>query len=304
MNIGLRIDVDTFRGTKVGVPNLCRLLATHSMKASFFFSVGPDNMGRHLWRLLRPTFLWKMLRTRAASLYGWDILLRGTFWPGPVIGDRLGFIIRSTFDAGHDVGLHAWDHRAWQAHMDVMDEDALYGELKKGYDSLTAIMGRPPTCSAVPGWKCNEVVLLAKSRLPFDYNSDCRGQSIFRPIAGGRELLQPQVPVTLPTYDEVVGRDGVTDSNYNDYMLGLLDPAKLNVLTVHAEVEGIACLEMFEQFVGRAREKGFSFVSLKTLLEEYPQSDPVAIVAKEIPGRQGWVCCQSELSGSVVSLRT
>jgi len=292
MKAGLRIDVDTFRGTKYGVPNLCELLAANSIEGSFFFSVGPDNMGRHLWRLLRPTFLWKMLRTRAASLYGWDILLMGTFWPGPVIGERLGDIIRSTFDAGHEVGLHAWDHHGWQAHIDEMNADDIYDELKKGYDLLTKILGNPPICSAVPGWKCNEAVLLAKNRFPFQYNSDCRGESIFRPFVG-KELLQPQIPVTLPTYDEIVGRNGVADDNYNQRILSLLDPERLNVLTIHAEVEGIACLKMFKEFLQMARARGVSFVPLGSILEEEIMCDRSEIVSQEITGREGWVCCQS-----------
>ncbi len=295
MKIGLRVDVDTFRGTKIGVPNIGQLLADHQIKASFFFSVGPDNMGRHLWRLLRPAFLLKMLRTRAPSLYGWDILLKGTFWPGPIIGERLGTLIRSTSDAGHEVGLHAWDHYTWQTYIDKMNSNAIKDSLEKGVETLTKILGRTPTCSAVPGWKCNDKVLLAKSKFPFDYNSDCRGQTIFRPIVQGSVLDQPQIPVTLPTYDEAAGRNGISDCNYNDYIFSLLEPAKLNVLTIHAEVEGIAYLEMFEQFVNMAISRDVSFVPLGVLLREYHPTEPTAVIKKEIPGREGWVSCQAAL---------
>jgi len=296
MRIGLRIDVDTFRGTRVGVPNLCRLLEKHSIKASFFFSVGPDNMGRHLWRLLRPAFLKKMLRTKAANLYGWDILLKGTFWPGPLIGKNLGKIIRETADAGHEVGLHAWDHHAWQAHIDDMDSEAIYNWLNKGVTLLTQILGKPPDCSAAPGWKCNELVLEQKCKFRFHYNSDCRGESVFYPVINNIELLQPQVPVTLPTYDELVGRNGITNDNYNDYLLSLMIPDRLNVLTIHAEAEGLACEKLFGDFLRKANTKDILFVPLGCLLAYHPPEKRAKIIAREIPGREGWVCCQSNLS--------
>jgi len=266
MKIGLRVDVDTFRGTRAGVPNLCKIFADHRIRAAFFFSVGPDNMGRHLWRLFKPAFFSKMLRSRAGKLYGWDILFRGTIWPGPIIGKKCGQIIRASAREGHETGLHAWDHQKWQARIDKMDSGAIRMELARGFEMLSEIIGAPPTCSAVPGWKCTGEVLVEKQKFPFVYNSDCRGYSVFAPVVDGRRLNQPQVPVTLPTYDEAVGRDGITSESFGDYVISQLRPDKLNVLTIHAEVEGIAAKDEFVKFIKKALALGHEFCPLGSLV--------------------------------------
>ena len=293
IKIGLRIDVDTFRGTRFGVPRLGKLLAEFGITASFFFSVGPDNMGRHLWRLFRPTFLKKMLRSKAAKLYGWDILLKGVFWPGPMIGEKLSHLIRATADEGHEIGFHAWDHYAWQMHLHNMNREVIHDIFKKGAAALTTILDRPPSCSAVPGWKCNDQVLKEEATFPFTYNSDCRGKSIFFPLVNGVTLSQPQVPVTLPTYDEVIGRNGIENRNYNGYILSLLKPDRLNVLAIHADVEGMICLNLFEQFLSQAQSEGATFSPLGGLLTDASQFEFSNMVPKIIPGREGWVSCQA-----------
>jgi undecaprenyl phosphate-alpha-L-ara4FN deformylase len=293
ITVGLRVDVDTLRGTREGVVKLLELFDKYSIQASFFCCVGPDNMGRHLWRLLRPAFLKKMLRSKAASLYGWDILLQGTFWPGTIIGRKLAPIIKATADAGHEIGLHAWDHHAWQMQLEAWDREHIHEAIAKGVEGLTDILGTPPTCSAVAGWKCNEAVLLEKEKFPFTYNSDGRGDAIFRPVVRGK-ICAPQIPVTLPTYDEIIGQRGITNANYNAHLLSLLRPNALNVLTIHAEVEGIICADLFEQFLQQAQQRQVRFVPLVQLLPEQREQIPVGkIELQEIVGREGWVCVQA-----------
>ncbi|MBN2163862.1 MAG: 4-deoxy-4-formamido-L-arabinose-phosphoundecaprenol deformylase [Pontiellaceae bacterium] len=290
--LGLRIDVDTYRGTRLGVPALCDTLKKHDVKGTFFFSVGPDNMGRHLWRLLKPDFFIKMLRSNAASLYGWDILLRGTFFPGPIIGKKCAEEIRRAGNEGHEIGLHAWDHHAWQAKIDRLDGEALHRHIDQGFQLLREICGKDPVCSAAPGWKANEETLLQKEHFPFAYNSDCRGDSIFMPSIGGKILTKPQIPVTLPTYDEAIGRDGITNENYNEHILSLIRPDRLNVLTIHAEVEGIVCNTMFDDFLAKAAEQNIEIVPCGQLIEPSLPVPEGKVIQREIPGREGWLAHQ------------
>ncbi len=293
IDVGLRVDVDTFRGTRDGVPRLLELLEKHGVTATFFFSVGPDNMGRHLWRLLKPKFLIKMLRSNAASLYGWDILLAGTAWPGRQIGRHLGSKMRETDQCAHEIGLHAWDHHGWQAHTEHWTHKELVEQIRLGLDCLNDILGRAVDCSAAAGWRADQRVVDAKESFGFRYNSDCRGKGAFRPIRSDGLPGTPQIPVNLPTFDEVAGKE-ITPDNFNDFILTRMTASPTdNVYTIHAEVEGIVMADQFDALLSRAREQGIRFCPLRELLPAQKSDLPEGrLIRGLLEGREGWIGCK------------
>src|SRR3970040_2996449 len=99
MNVALKIDVDTYGGTRDGVPRLIAVLKQHGAGATFLFSLGPDHTGRAIKRAFRPGFMKKVSRTSVLEHYGLRTLLYGTLLPGPDIGKRCAEIMRGTRDA-------------------------------------------------------------------------------------------------------------------------------------------------------------------------------------------------------------
>ncbi len=287
MKLGLRIDVDTFRGTRDGVPRLLRILDERDIRATFFLTVGPDNMGRHLRRLVRPSFLWKMLRSDAAGIYGWDILLRGTLWPGPVIHESLGDRLRAIADAGHEIGMHAWDHHRWQVAAHRLPTEVVRNEVRRAHEAIAETVGVPPTCTAAPGWRCTPALLALREGFGYRYASDCRGRGAFQPPHG-----PPQIAVNLPTWDEAVGHAGIDDSNFNAHVIAGMNRDDLDVLTVHAESEGGPKAALFEDFLDRLVAEGGEACTLGELVPGNPPS--AGIGRGTVAGREGWVAVRED----------
>ena len=191
------------------------------------------------------------------------------------------------------MGLHAWDHFTWQAKIDRFTPAQMHTQMQRGFDKLTELLGEAPTCSAAAGWRCNEQALLMKERYGFTYNSDCRGHSVFIPSVAGAQLTV-QIPVTLPTYDEIIGAHGVTEANYSNTILTLCKPNQLNVYTIHAEVEGISHLQKFEQMLVMARDYNIKFQPLGELIPQGGTGSlPVCqVLCQDLPGREGWLATQ------------
>lgn len=294
--LALKIDVDTLRGTREGVPRLVETLQRHGADATFLFSLGPDHTGRALKRIFRPGFLKKVRRTKVTAHYGLTTLLYGTLLPGPDIGLRCADILRSVRDAGFEVGIHCWDHVKWQDGVATAEGAWTEKELTQAVQRFTQIFGEAPKTHGAAGWQMNRHAYRLEQRLGFDYASDGRGSSPFLPVVDGEPVRCPQLPTTLPTLDELLGVDDLDEGNVSRHLLDLTQrpPRQGHVFTLHAELEGGKLLPVFEQLLVGWLAQGYELVSTRRM---YESLNNVAlphhsVLMDEIAGRSGVLAVQ------------
>ncbi|HLO25449.1 MAG TPA: 4-deoxy-4-formamido-L-arabinose-phosphoundecaprenol deformylase [Geobacteraceae bacterium] len=295
--IALKVDVDTYVGTREGVPRLLEILDRFGVKATFYFSMGPDNSGKAIRRIFtRKGFLKKMLRTRAPSVYGLRTLLYGTLLPAPMIASSFPDILRRTEALGHETGIHCWDHVKWHDYLPWLPKPITALELGRASALFEEIFGHRTRTTAAPGWTVSPDSLEIQDAMNLDYCSDSRGMTPFFPIMDGRRFRTLQIPTTWPTMDELLGEGGITTENVNDYYLTLLRPG-LNVHTIHAELEGKAVAPLFTDLLERLVEREARFMTLAEAAGQFGSNAPDSPLAMgEIAGRAGRVAIQGNLS--------
>lgn len=292
MKLALKIDAATFRGTLVDVPRLVEVLRQAQAQATFFFNLGPDRSGRMPGRLLAES------RPGATSLsrHGLATLLYGTLLPAPDVGRRCADILRGVREAGFDTGVLAWDRAEWQSQSAQAGAAWTERRMRRAVARYEKIFGEAPKAHAAPGWQTNPHALRLTQRLGYGFASDGRGTHPFVPVWNAEITLCPQLPTTLPTLDELLGRNGCDAGNLHEHLLALTAqaPATGHVFTLQADLGGRVLLPVVEKLIEGWQRQGYEVVSLSGLFESIDASrlPRHEIADGEVPGRRGSLMLQ------------
>ncbi len=275
MRLALKIDVDTFLGTKNGVPRLRQILGRLGVEASFFFSLGEDQMGRSIFRIFQSGFLKKCVSSGVARNYPLRSLMYGLLLPAPVIYKRCASAIRVVAEDGFECGVHCWNHYQWQNFLSKMSAKEVAENFDKSRAILSDITGFSVDSCASAGWQVSVDYLNLEDSRRLLYASDCRGKAPFLPKFGGRVFKTLQIPTTLPTLDEILCQCDIGD--VADLLEARICSADTSVMTIHAELEGGDYKDWFEKFLLRLKSKGVEFISLRDYARELLKGDSLPV---------------------------
>jgi undecaprenyl phosphate-alpha-L-ara4FN deformylase len=293
LRVALKVDCDTYVGTREGIPRLLELFAKKGIRATFFFTFGPDRSGRAAKRFFtQKGYFQKMFRSGAGSLYGFRTALYGTLLPAPVIGERCAREMASVASAGHDTGVHAWDHVGWHDGLPKWSVERVRSEAGLAHAAYERVLGRQANAAAAAGWTVTEASLAQEAERGLLYTSNTRAGAPFFPEIAGRAGATLEIPTTLPTLDDTLAWEGLRDDEAQRALFRAA-PRGTEVHTIHTEVEGCSKLPLFAEILADWKAAGVRFVTLEEIARETlacREAIPVRPVLRTtLPGRAGSV---------------
>jgi peptidoglycan/xylan/chitin deacetylase (PgdA/CDA1 family) len=240
MRVALRVEVNSLRGLRQGVPNLMRLFSEFQVRASFFFPLGHDLAGRHL------STAWRDRR-----LLGLSALAYGTLLPAPSLGKEGAELMAAARANGHEVGLFGLSPLPWARRLAHADASWVRQQCDRMWSSYLAFDGVTPSALATPGWQVNPTLFESLSERRFRYSSLSRGKFPYYPVLQGARSSIPEIPTTLPTVDELLQLPGISTDNVHEYLYAEsrhLLPAG-HVFAASAEHEGLQRLPLMEKLL-------------------------------------------------------
>jgi len=233
----LRIDLESDKGIKEGVPKILALLEKYNIKASFYISIGGES---NLFELLR--YRKKLPGKRKISVFSKGEILRMVFLPRDFVTKNQKILKRILYE-GHELGIHGWKHREWTRGLEKLNVRKIVGRAIRKYIKL---FGGKPQSFCAPAFRTNEEVAKVLSSEGIKVISDFRGETPKR--VGG--LVN--VPITLlgkgntPIIEYYVG-EGYSDEEIFEKIVSDIKKKNYASMYVHGLFECREKIELLER---------------------------------------------------------
>jgi undecaprenyl phosphate-alpha-L-ara4FN deformylase len=227
---GLRIDIDCVRDAEM-LPVLLDMLNGHGIKATFFVSTGPDNIARNIKNCLNPL---NLIRKKAFKRYGLTIF-NGLIFKRQVQESKTLDLI---LDAGHELGLHGYDHYNWMKDLDSKSREEISALISRGCELFEQALGFYPKSFASPGFTVNSSFLSVLDDFGFRYSSDFIAEQAFYPEIGGKVCRTLQIPVSMRSFGEL-NYDGLSNNQILKVVMDRLSRSSPFVLYCHPSYEPV-----------------------------------------------------------------
>lgn len=167
----LRVDLESDKGIKMGLPKLLNLLGKYKMKASFYLVMGGES---NIFELLR--YRKKLSSSGERKIRVWSLRDKAKMALLPKKFVRTNKkILRRILEEGHELGIHGWKHRAWTRNLNNID---IQKHILKAKNEYARIFNQQPISFAAPGFNTNRKVLEVLEKSGIKFMSDFPGDTL------------------------------------------------------------------------------------------------------------------------------
>lgn len=284
--IALRVDIDFPEHLDRTLPFMLDQLQRINATATFFLPMGPSSHRGHLTRLSRAAYLQRLWRLGFGAIINKMLL-------APKVKHRdPGALLREITGAGHEAGVHGYDHAWWSDRIWEADPTDIDSQITQAYRTASSFDADAPLPWASPNWRTRDHVLHALARRGVPYLSECWGECPFlTQLENGEVLSILHLPVTFPNIESLTlstasGPEAVIAEVLNAAARGCY-----SLLNLHDYYEGLLRRDFFGALIDACRERKIELCSLgelTELLNKYAADLPVSRLHRAtVPGYFG-----------------
>jgi len=245
----LRVDLESDKGIRQGLPKLLNLLKKHDIKASFYIPMGGESNILEILQYSR-----SLKHARETKVKVWSLLdkIRMASFPRDFVKSNIK-ILRKIISEGHELGIHGWKHREWTRGLSKIN---IRNRIRKSKIKYIKLFGTEPISFAAPGFNTNENVLKILEENNIQYIGDFQGKKT------KKYGKLKNIPITIlgndkmPIIEYLVGK-GASDQEILEYIKKEIGKNSLNSLYIHGLFEARFKLELLDEI--------FSFIKNKKL---------------------------------------